>query len=137
MSILSIEHNIDDVLIKFEIMPEEMMDEIGQVLGEFGTVAMERTQAYISAPTPFYVRTGTYFRSWDITGPQRSVGGVEVVISSDAVDPSGKHYSRKVGGVDQAPIHVGRWRVLRDEIEVLVPDIISAIENAIARVARR
>lgn len=111
--------------------------------------AMQRAQKRASTwvggnsyltPPPFrtkYRRTGIYGGSFRV----QADGGAVRLISRARAPRTGREYTTYVGGnaegLDQARIHIGRWPVIRAEVEQETAQLVTEIDGDLSAVARR
>ena len=95
-------------------------------------VLMAIKKGIITVP---YRRTGTYGRKWKII---KIEGGYKL---AGRAAQKGKDYTKYVGGsaygTNQARIHQGRWKPVRDAVEEAVSGLPKEIARQVVLVARR
>ena len=104
----------------------------------YGEEAIRAVPNYPPPPSNAYQRTGTYGRSFSLTGSPFA-GGMK--LSTDAVDPRGRHYSSLVGGdaggLNQWWVHRRTgWTIFFQEAMKAADKMITGIEAEITSVIR-
>ena len=93
--------------------------------------AMESSRKYPARPAgSTYERTNKYFDSFEVI-PSGALGGR---LTSDAVSIRGRHYTVFVGGDSSGEgqsYNTGHWSIIKENIDAIIPFLVSAIEESI------